>query len=114
MEKVQELAFRLHDLLLKSDEYKQLKEIEYTLKSDSVSFERLNKYHTLQEKYQFDKTDDVLKELHIAKLALDNNEIVIKYKKAYKDYQLLVGKITDIVFEDFSNPSLLDKIVRAK
>ena len=52
--------------------------------------------------------------MHIAKLELDNNEIVIKYKKAYKDYQLLVGKITDIVFEDFSNPSLLDKIVRAK
>ena len=41
-------------------------------------------------------------------------ENVINYKKAYKEYQLLVGQITDIVFEGFSNPSLLDKIVRAK
>ena len=54
MEKVQELAFKLHDLLINSNEYKQLKEIENTLKSDSVSFNLLNIYHTFQEKYQFD------------------------------------------------------------
>ena len=55
-----------------------------------------------------------VKELHKVKLELDNNKNVIEYKKAYKEYQLLVGKITDIVFEDFSNPSILDRIVRAK
>ena len=85
MEKVQELAFKLHDLLLNSNEYKQLKEIENTLKSDSVSFNLLNKYHALQEKYQFDKTEEVLKELHLSKLELDNNEIVIKYKKSFPE-----------------------------
>ena len=114
MEKVCDLAFKLHDLLLNSDEYKTLKNMESVLYNDSLSFNLLNEYHKMQEEYAFNKTDEMLKQLHLVKLKLDSNENVINYKKAYKEYQLLVGQITDIVFEGFSNPSLLDKIVSAK
>ena len=52
--------------------------------------------------------------LSSAKFEMDNNELIINYKKAFKDYQILVGKITSIVFEDFKTDSLLDKIIKAK
>ena len=42
------------------------------------------------------------------------NELVIKYKEKYKDYQILLGKITEVVFEGFASTSTIDKIIRAK
>ena len=45
---------------------------------------------------------------------MDNNVNIINYKKAYKDYMILVGKITDESFLDFKKESLIDKIIRAK
>ena len=114
MEKYQEEAFNLHELLLNSVQYKNLKEKETIMLNDVVSFKLINDYHSLQEQYTYNKTEEQLKKLHEAKLLMDNNENVIQYKKAYKEYQILVGNITDIVFEDFSKPSIIDKIVRAK
>ena len=59
-------------------------------------------------------TQENLKLLHQAKLEMDLNEVVIKYQKAYKEYQILLNEITDLVFDGFSKQSLLDKIIRAK
>ena len=68
MEKVCDLAFKLHDLLLNSDEYKTLKNMESVLYNDSLSFNLLNEYHKMQEEYAFNKTDEMLKQLHLVKL----------------------------------------------
>ena len=70
-------------------------------------------YHNVLEKYSSNKSEETLKELHQAKLNMDLNILIKQYKEKYKNYQVLVGKITDVVFEDFSKQSLVDKIVRA-
>ena len=62
----------------------------------------------------FDKSDEVLNALSNAKSLMFQNKLISDYKKAYKDYQILVGNITDVVFKDFKKDSLLDKIIRAK
>lgn len=114
MEKINELSFKLHDMLLNSKEYLELKNIEKKLLEDEISSSLLKNYHKLQEEYMSNKSEEMLKKLHKAKLMLDENEIVVSYKKVYKNYQILIGNITDIVFEDFSKQSIIDKIIRAK
>lgn len=114
MDNINELSFKLHEMLITSKEYLYLKQCEQELLNDKTSSSLLNSYHLLQEQYVSNKTNEMLKKLHIAKLKLDENEIVIKYKKAYKNYQFLIGNITEIVFDGFSKQSLIDKIIRAK
>lgn len=114
MENIQNLAYELYELLTSSKEYKKLKKCEDEMLNDSISNTLISEYHMLQEKYNSDKSDDVVSMLHLAKLKMDQNELVISYKKAYKDYQILVGKVTDIVFKDFKSESIIDKIIRAK
>lgn len=114
MENIQNLAYELYELLTSSNEYKNLKKCEVEMLNNSVSNTLINEYHMLQEKYNMDKSEDILSMLHLAKLKMDENELVILYKKAYKDYQILVGKVTDIVFKDFKSESMIDKIIRAK
>ena len=114
MEHIQNLAYELHELLTSSNEFNYLKECERNMLTDDVANNLIKEYHKAQEQYNFDKSDEVLNILHNAKLKMDQNELVILYKKAYKEYQILVGNITDIVFKDFKNESLVDKIIRAK
>ena len=114
MENIQNLAYELHELLTNSNEFKYLKQCEEIMLNDLVASKLIKQYHKAQEVYNFDKSDEVLNMLHDAKLNMDQNELVILYKKAYKEYQILVGNITDIVFKDFKNESLVDKIIRAK
>ena len=114
MEHIQNLAYELHELLTSSKEFKYLKECERNMLTDDVANNLIKEYHKAQEQYNFDKSDEVLNILHNAKLKMDQNELVILYKKAYKEYQILVGNITDIVFKDFKNEYLVDKIIRAK
>lgn len=114
MEHIQNLAYELHELLTSSKEFIYLKECERNMLTDDVANNLIKDYHKAQEQYNFDKSDEVLNMLHNAKLKMDQNELVILYKKAYKEYQILVGNITDIVFKDFKNESLVDKIIRAK
>lgn len=114
MEKANKLAYELHDMLINSIEYNNLKQAESIMLNDIVASSLINKYHQMLDKYSMDKSESVLKELHEAKLKMDLNELVIEYKKRYKDYQILVGNITEIVFKDFSNQSTIDKIIRAK
>ena len=45
---------------------------------------------------------------------MDLNELIMNYKEKYKDYQILLGKITEVVFEGFASTSTVDKIIRAK
>ena len=114
MDKIQTLSYELHDLLLSSKEYLILKETELVMLNDNECKNLIDNYHKLLEKYNFDKSDEVLNLLSKAKMLMDQNELVIKYKKAYKDYQILVGNITDVVFKDYKKDSILDKIIRAK
>ena len=108
------LAFELHDKLLNTNEYKALKHYEQIMLNDKESSSKIASYHSLQELYSSLKTKEVLDKLHNAKLLMDNDINVINYKKAYKDYQILVGKVTDIVFEGISSSSTIDKIIRCK
>ena len=47
-------------------------------------------------------------------MRMDLNELIMNYKEKYKDYQILLGKITEVVFEGFASTSTVDKIIRAK
>ncbi len=114
MEKVINLSYELHDLLLKSNEFLTLKKYEEIMLKDEKSNKLINDYHKAFEEYNFDKSEKCLKEVHKHKLLMDNNINIINYKKAYKDYMILVGKITDETFLDFKKESLIDKIIRAK
>ena len=114
MENTIDLAFKLHEMLLNSNEFLTLKKYEKIMLEDFNSASLISSYHKLQEKYTTIKTNETLKELHEAKLKMDNDLNVINYKKAYKDYQILVGNITDIVFEGFKNDTLVDKILKIK
>ena len=114
MEKIQSLAYELHDLLLNSKEFIYLKECEVKMISDVQCKTLIDNYHNLQGRYNFEKTEEVLTMLSKAKLLMDQHPLVIEYKKAFKEYQILVGNITDIVFEGFKKDTLVDKIIRAK
>lgn len=114
MEKVTELAFKLHDLLLSSEQYLNLKVAEDNMNNDENASLLIQNYHKLQELSHNNKMEELNKKLHEAKLKMDLNPYVIEYKKAYKEYQILVGKITSIVFKDFSTISTLDKILKSR
>lgn len=114
MEKIQKLSYELHDLLLSSTEYLKLKECEVIMINNVEAKKLIDNYKEIIEKYNFDKSDEVLNALSNAKSLMFQNKLIIDYKKAYKDYQILVGNITDVVFKDFKKDSLLDKIIRAK
>lgn len=113
MEKLFDLSYKLHDELLNSKEYKNLKEKEHLMLSDSSLSELINSYHELLAKSYNDKSKELLKEIHFIKLKLDENELVINYKKAYKAYQLLIANITEVAFNGFKNDTLIDKIIKA-
>ena len=113
MEKLFDLSYKLHDELLNSNEYKNLKEKEHLMLSDLSLNKLINSYHELLAKSYNDKSKELLKEIHSIKLKLDENELVINYKKAYKEYQLLIANVTEVVFQDFKNDSLIDKIIKA-
>lgn len=109
-----DLAFALHDKLLETNEYKTLKYYEKIMLDDEVSSSLISSYHKLQELHSSVDTKEVLEKLHNAKLEMDNNINVINYRKAYKDYQILIGKVTDVVFEGISSSSTIDKIIKSK
>lgn len=114
MEKYLELAFKLHDQLLESEEYKKLKKAEEIMLKDPISSKLVEDYKKALEEYGNNKSQTLLEKLHKAKYEMDVNELVIEYKKALKEYQVLVGNITDIVFEDFKSDSLVDCIRKIK
>ena len=114
MDKVSTLAYQLHEMLLQSKEYLSLKEAENIMIKDKVASKLIETYHKVLEKYSSNKSDEVLKELHQAKLNMDLNELIMNYKEKYKDYQILLGKITEVVFDGFASTSTVDKIIRAK
>ena len=112
MEDALQLAFKLHDLLLNSPQFLSLKQCENTMLNDKESKALIDNYHNLQELYSSLKTNEIQTKLHNAKLKMDENINVINYKKAYKQYQLLVGHITDLVFDGFKTDSIIDKIFK--
>ena len=114
MEDLMNLAFSLHDKLMKSNEYLTLKSCEKTMLNNNESKSLIDNYHHLQELYSSVKTEEIQSKLHNAKLLMDNNINVINYKKAYKDYQILIGKITDLVFDGFKVDSIVEQIMKIK
>ncbi len=114
MEKTQQLAFELHDLLQDSQEFHLLKEKEKMMFQDETCQQLIKDYQESVSQYGINHSEENLKRMHLCKLAMDKNVFIQEYKKAYKNYQILIGEITDIVFEGFSTPSIIDKIIRAK
>ena len=114
MEKIYNLAYKLNHDLQNSLEYQILKEKEKQMLNDKICANLLKQYQQMQEIYQKDRSQDNLKKLHQIKLSLDENKLVKEYQLSYKNYQILIGKITDIVFEDFKSELLIDKIIKAK
>ncbi len=114
MEKIQQLAFDLHDQLMNSAEFLLLKEKEQIMFQNEISKNLIESYQYSVQEYGCQRNEENLKKMHLAKLAMDNNSMIQEYKKAYKNYQILVGEITDILFDGFSTSSLIDKIIRAK
>lgn len=112
MDNIIDLSYKIHELLLDSNEYKELKIKEKEMLDDKKASKLINDFKALEEKYGYDKEKDVLKELSNAKIKMNENNKVIAYKKAYKDYQILVGKITDICFENIKKDDIFDKILR--
>ena len=80
MDKVSSLAYQLHEMLLQSNEYLSLKETENIMLNDLEASNLIASYHQALEKNSTNKSDAVLKKLHQAKLNMDLNELVIKYK----------------------------------
>lgn len=112
MDEIYTLAFKLHDLLLDSKEYLKLKEKEKLMLDDKKTNKLIQKYHELEVLYNENKSSNNLTLLHQIKLELDLNPLVKDYQKAYKEYQILIGQITDLVFLDFKNDTLIDKILK--
>ena len=113
MNNIFEIAFDLQSKLKESPEYIKLKQCENIINNDHISKSLVDNYKKLHEDYTFDHSTQLQVKLHEAKLEMDQNINVINYKKAYKEYMLLVGNITDIVFENYKNDNVLDKIIRA-
>ena len=77
MEKVIDLSYELHDLLLQSNEFLALKKYEKIMLTDEQSSKLINDYHKAFEEYNFDKSEKCLKEVHKHKLLMDNNVNII-------------------------------------
>ena len=114
MDKVINLSYELHDLLLNSNEFLTLKKHEKIMLEDEASSCLINEYKAAFVQYNFDKSEECLKKVHEIKLKMDTDNNVINYKKAYKDYMILLGKVTDESFQDYKKESTIDKIIRAK
>ena len=112
MEKLFELSYSLHDKLLETDEYHKLQEATKKMFDNKESKRKIDDYNKMMEIYSNNKSNDNQKRLHEAKLVMDNDLLVIEYKKAYKNYQLLLSNITSICFDGFSEESLFDKIIK--
>ena len=112
MDSIISLSYQIHDMLLESEEYLNLKRKEKEMLDDPVSSKLVDDFKRLEEKYGYDKEKDVQKELSQAKIKMNENKKVIAYKEAYKQYQILVGKVTDICFDGVKTDSIFDKILR--
>lgn len=113
MEKVLEKAYQLHDLLFKSESYRKLKEKEKEMVEDEALKPLFLSYHNAQEQYVTEKSEQNLARLHAIKLQIDSHPKVIAYQQSYKEYQILLGNITDIAFDGLIEKDDLLKKIRA-
>lgn len=111
MEEAFKKAYQLHDLLFQSEEYIQLKKIEKEMVEDKDLQPLFLSYQKAQEEYVQDKSQKNLIQLHEIKLKIDCHPKVIAYQKSFKQYQILLNQITDVVFDGFiEQEDLLKKI----
>ena len=83
------------------------KEMETSEEVMALSYKKdlaASKYSDMLNYYSEDSEEakQALKELHEAKLALDNHPLVQKYLKAYKEVKELYQSINEILFANFS------------
>jgi len=103
--KILELTYELKDMLINSEEYKDVKEKEKVMEENCTSL--LIKYNSLMDEYnnaiRFEKygsdVDKARKKLAECKMELDTNEYVKSYKNAYKKMNKLLSSLEDIIFD---------------
>lgn len=103
--KIIELTYDLKELLINSEEYKDVKEKEKLMEENCSDL--LIKYNYLVNEYnsaiRFEKygsdVNKARKELADFKLILDTNEYVKSYNEAYKRMNKLLAKLEAIIFE---------------
>lgn len=103
--KILESTYELKEMLLKSEEYKNVKEKEKIME-DKCS-DLLIKYNYLVNEYnnaiRFEKygsdVEGARKALADFKLELDSNKYVKEYNEAYKKMNNLLKDLQDIIFE---------------
>ena len=98
-------VYELKEKLINSDEYKKVKNTEKEMEEKCSSI--LIKYNYLFDEYNNairfinygSDVESVQKQLAACKLELDNNEYVKEYKKAYKDMNVLLKRLENIIFD---------------
>ena len=94
-----ERVIRLNELEKKMDEDKEVISLAYKKDMAAVNYsDALNHFSEESEEVQ-----KALKELHEAKLNLDNHPLVQEYLKAYKEVRELYEEINKILFANFNS-----------
>ena len=97
-------VYDLKQMILNSNEYKQVKEKEKVMEENcaSILVRYSNIFNEYNEALRFKdygaNVNEVQKRLHLCKLELDENIYVKEYKEAYKKMNELLGEIEGILF----------------
>lgn len=109
---IYEKAENLKELLEEDPRVKRLNELEKKMNEDEEVMSLAYKKDMAAVKYsdilnhfseESEEAKKALKELHEAKLKLDNHPVVKEYMKAYIEVRELYGEINEIVFANFSS-----------
>lgn len=107
-------VYELKDLLLESNEYKNVKKKEQLMEENCQNI--LIRYNYLFEEYnqalRFEKygsdVNKIQKELNECKKELDRDEYIKDYRKAYKEIDKLLKSIQNTIFDKL----IIDKSIR--
>lgn len=90
---------KLNELEKKMNEDEEVMSLAYKKDMASVNYSDVLNHFSEESK----ETQKALKELHEAKLNLDNHPLVKEYMKAYKEVRELYEEINKILFANFTS-----------
>jgi cell fate (sporulation/competence/biofilm development) regulator YlbF (YheA/YmcA/DUF963 family) len=115
VEKIFSLCDELRTLLNEKEEIKLLNEIENEMNTNEEVLSLVYKKDIISSEYsdilKYSSEDselaqNKLKELHQAKLNLDNHPLVEKYRKYYARVIIIYKEVNDILFKDFKTKKI--------
>ena len=103
MEQLQNKIFELKNILLESEEYKNVKQCEEDLLEDEISLiidfnNKIDAYNDAIKHGYFN--DNYTKELSVAKEKLYSSKGATKYFEALKKMNDLLHEISELIFDD--------------